>query len=240
MYGPTWCSWYCITWPCFCWQESLCADYRCLDSHHIPIKQIDSAAGNLYHARPCKSILGLTRPTPQAYSVPGWGLKEQNGEALTILKHSSINLADDKSLAPCIRRWYNWWIQREITLFLQKVFPASLSSRIPSSRNLLWCPQATRAFVTLLWNFILLPSSEESLLRAGPVLDLCTLSKQPRGGVGLNKQLLDWIQLRKQWGRLKRPAYVCPVMECATGVMAYRHSPTIFKSCGRPPHSKLR
>lgn len=48
-----------------------------------------------------QSMLGLARPPAKALAVPGLGLEEQSGEALIILKHSSINSADD-GLAQCL------------------------------------------------------------------------------------------------------------------------------------------
>lgn len=38
----------------------------------------------------------MSQDPPQALSVPGLSLKEQSGEVLIILKHSSINLADGR------------------------------------------------------------------------------------------------------------------------------------------------
>lgn len=48
-----------------------------------------------------QSMLGLARPPEKALAVPGLGLEKRSAEALIILKHSSINSADD-GLAQCL------------------------------------------------------------------------------------------------------------------------------------------
>ena len=150
-----------------------------------------------------QSMLGLARPPAKALTVPGLGLEEQSGEALIILKHSSINSADD-GLAQCLGWWCNRWIQKGKTLFLQQYF---LPHSAQVSLNPKICPDLAKQPWSLPLYFEMLrlcvPWSVACLLRTGtkPHSPLCAPCWD-----GADQQLLGWIQLEKECDGQKSPA----------------------------------
>lgn len=147
---------------------------------------------------------GINRPAPQTLSVPGWSLTEQNGEALIVLKHSSINLADDRVWplalgSDIIDEYKEQWPVSYKKYFLLHLAQVPLHLEICSDvYKQLW---HLSLYFEILLLYIPLPNSEECLLRAGTVPSSPVWTAQGRREGLINNCWMDWIQLRKQCGR---------------------------------------